>query len=282
LETIRNCKNCGARLEGEYCSACGQAANTEIPSFWQLTVEFLDDLYSLDSRIWRTVIRLLFRPGELTRDFLAGRRARFLPPLRMYLVMSFLYFLVASALSDSVPVEPVDTSTDVDAACVFDDLPGFLDTPSWRERLDRICRRIAADGGRSFSDALSDNFPLMMFLVLPLVAVFMKLLYAGTNRYYIEHLLFLLHFHAFFFALSTVTRLAAGLAELVPLLALPTQLLDTVAFLYIPVYLYLAMRKLYDQPRWVTVGKYVALAAGYGVSLLLMFMVVLAFTALTL
>ena len=52
-----------------------------------------EDLTHADSRLWRTLAALLFKPGHLTREFLAGRRARYLPPVRLYLVLSVLFFL---------------------------------------------------------------------------------------------------------------------------------------------------------------------------------------------
>src|SRR6516165_4666774 len=91
------CDNCGAAVSGHYCAACGQRLEAPVQSLWHFTQEATEDLTHTDSRLWRTLGALLFRPGYLTREFLAGRRARYLPPVRLYLVISVLFFLWASA-----------------------------------------------------------------------------------------------------------------------------------------------------------------------------------------
>ncbi len=89
------CLNCGTRLRGQYCGICGQRSRSRLISIWQLLREAFGDLFELDSRLWRTVVPLLIRPGKLTRDYLEGRRARYMPPFRSYLVLSVIFFLVA-------------------------------------------------------------------------------------------------------------------------------------------------------------------------------------------
>ena len=89
------CLNCGAAVTGQYCGQCGQRSTTRLISLWELVRDAFGDLFELDSRLWRTMIPLLVRPGLLTRDYLQGRRARYMPPFRMYLVLSLLFFVIA-------------------------------------------------------------------------------------------------------------------------------------------------------------------------------------------
>ena len=90
-----NCRNCGTHLRGQYCGNCGQRARDRLISIWELLREAFGDLLELDSRLWRTLLPLLRRPGRLTRDYLEGRRARYMPPFRTYLVLSVIFFVVA-------------------------------------------------------------------------------------------------------------------------------------------------------------------------------------------
>ena len=94
-QPLEVCLNCGTTLGGQYCGNCGQRATSRLISVWELLRDAFGDLLELDSRLWRTLIPLVTRPGQLTRDYLEGRRARFMPPFRMYLVLSILFFLVA-------------------------------------------------------------------------------------------------------------------------------------------------------------------------------------------
>lgn len=94
--SVIRCLDCGAALEGKFCSACGQRAQLRSLSLPTLTHDVLHDLAHLDSRVWRTLRALLLRPGYLTNEFLAGRRTRFLPPFRLYLVLSVMFFVLLS------------------------------------------------------------------------------------------------------------------------------------------------------------------------------------------
>jgi hypothetical protein len=94
LRIEKNCLNCGAYVEERYCTHCGQE-NVEIKeSFRRLVSHFFSDLTHYDSKLFTTLKDLLFKPGLLTNEYLAGRRTSYLHPIRMYVFVSFLYFLV--------------------------------------------------------------------------------------------------------------------------------------------------------------------------------------------
>ena len=93
---VERCLNCGAPLVGAYCSECGQRTQLRRLSMAALFHDVLHDLVDLDSRVWRTLVALLFRPGRLTNEFIAGRRTFYFPPFRLYLVLSLVYFLLPS------------------------------------------------------------------------------------------------------------------------------------------------------------------------------------------
>ena len=91
------CENCGAALTGRYCAACGQRREPPVHSLWHFLTVAFEDVTHADSRLWSTLAALAFRPGFLTHEFLNGRRARYLPPVRLYLVLSVLFFLWLAA-----------------------------------------------------------------------------------------------------------------------------------------------------------------------------------------
>ena len=88
------CANCDAELSGAYCTVCGQRAGNRVVPLWQVTNEFLEDLFDLDLRILKTFPIFFFRPGRLTVEYVRGRRRRYIRPLRLYLFSSFLLFTV--------------------------------------------------------------------------------------------------------------------------------------------------------------------------------------------
>jgi hypothetical protein len=374
----QNCLNCGTKLTGQYCGQCGQRATSRFISIWELLRDAFGDLFELDSRLWRTLAPLLVRPGLLTKDYLEGRRARYMPPFRMYLVLSLLFFVVAffdprdelaifyepvaestaeiqtppgmsqeevdekiaaareegrraiqelidegilepgamperlleqlapvqettapdEAAPDDTTESPDDDSDDrgvtvtmgdagdEEVILAFDD-DGILgecdiddidmgDSPEWLkrrmtpERLADVCERINAAGLKGLKSAILENIPAALIILLPLMAFVLKLLYPLSRRYYVEHLLFFVHFHAFFFLILSLeilfTRLGEWIGFLDPIFTLTT----VIASLYIPVYLFLAMRRVYGQGRALTFLKYVPLTISYLVGLTVM------------
>lgn len=90
------CGNCGAHLSGPYCSQCGQHAHESSRSVGTLFHDAWHVVTHVDGRFWQTIGALAFKPGRLTREYFAERRARYLPPVRLYLVLSVLLFAIAS------------------------------------------------------------------------------------------------------------------------------------------------------------------------------------------
>jgi len=202
-------------------------------SVLHFTREVTEDLTHADSRLWSTILALLFKPGFLTREFLSGRRVRYLPPLRLYLVLSVLFFLVLGLIHHEPRVVTLK-SDNGEPAVVFVPLnetedfavrPG--ETP--QQRMERICssdydgparsfvrplmeqgcRKMVGDG-RSVSEAFLHNLPRGMFILLPALALVMKALYRRPRHYYVEHLLFFLHNHAFGFLVFALLILITG------------------------------------------------------------------------
>ena len=89
----QNCLNCGTKLSGPYCSACGQKAHVHrsVRAFFQ---DFVQGLFNFEGKIWRTLPMLAWRPGEMTRRYIAGERARFISPVALYLFTVFAMFAV--------------------------------------------------------------------------------------------------------------------------------------------------------------------------------------------
>jgi hypothetical protein len=111
------CLNCGTVVEGRHCAQCGQSADAHVLSMKEVMGDVTHSLLHLDSRIWRTLRLLVRRPGELTREFIAGRHQLYIPPFRLYLAISIVYFALSALLPESGLL-------DVDAPVVFDDESG--------------------------------------------------------------------------------------------------------------------------------------------------------------
>jgi hypothetical protein len=104
---LTHCENCGAPLAGEFCSQCGQHAIDYRRSIFRVLLDAADSFLNWDTKFLHTMNQLLIRPWQLTNDFNAGRRARYVHPLRLYLIASVIFFLLARAINwDSTgPIE---------------------------------------------------------------------------------------------------------------------------------------------------------------------------------
>ncbi|HET9482737.1 MAG TPA: DUF3667 domain-containing protein, partial [Xanthomonadales bacterium] len=102
-----SCPNCQAAMHGAYCYACGQPRRGMIRPLAGIVADFLDTVFNVDARIWRTLAPLYFKPGFLSNEYFAGRRVRYVTPLRLYFFLSIVAFLVISAVAniDNVKVE---------------------------------------------------------------------------------------------------------------------------------------------------------------------------------
>jgi hypothetical protein len=268
------CANCGTPVAGNFCSNCGQRVHHVAHSLWHFASEVIEDLTHADSRLWLTVWALLFKPGLLTREFLDGRRVRYLPPLRLYLVLSLLFFLVA-ALSPSSDVKFV-TLPKGDISSISEQAVAAPRTPesrqnsdkdcdelethgAWGRLLGKGCHQAVADDGRKLSEGLKHNLPRVIFLGLPILALAMKPLFRRQRRYYVEHVLFLLHNHSFIFLWFAIYN---ALCLLIPAEAVRDGLFY-VFLLYVPYYYFRSMRRVYADGPWLTFGKFSVLAIAY-------------------
>jgi len=287
--THGECANCGAALTGPYCAACGQHAHESARSVGVLFHDAWHIITHVDSRFWRTMYLLLLRPGRLTQEYFAERRARYLPPVRVYLVLSILFFALGSigpsAVPESVIAPPRTAPTAALGAQGFNfdttDCAKMKSSFQWLENpLRRACERNIAKGGAPVRAAFIANVPKMMFVFLPMMALVMRLLYWRPRRHYVEHLVFFLHTHAAMFLILLLMRPLTWAAAL-PALRVFGALLKLGAILYAAWYLYRAMRVYYAQSRWLTFTKLIVVGCAYGVFLAITLAATLVVSALT-
>jgi len=316
LPKTTRCQNCGTPTRGNYCPECGQDCREHRVSLRILLGDLWAELFTFDSRFLRSLVPLLARPGELTREYISGRRARYIPPLRLFLFITILLFLLVSIrvnpLLEAVESEPhvvTDSVRVAETIAALTALPESLRSPSSEQLRDELARALAArrvrpdaaavsrplevSGDESSSDAVSREprestglsfslfrrgvggrtkvmnrdvtgsetaiirgairiAPKLVFLLLPVFAALLALVYVRSRRMFIEHLVFSLHYHAALFLGFAVAALSG--AWLVWLLVPPVG----------GVYVLLAMKRVYRQSWRKTLLKHAFLTAVYG------------------
>jgi len=268
-----HCKNCDAVLLGRYCVNCSQAADVHVPSTMELVHEFLEGLTHSDSRLWRTLTLLWFKPGKLTQEFVAGRRVAYLPPFRLYLILSIVFFLIASVTDMRTEVIRFDDANKPAAAGSTTRLTSCQDINSlefkshseWKQRLQHACEAIVRDNGNNLMHVAIATMSKAMFIFLPLVAFLHMLLYWRPRYRYAEHLLFFIHLHAFYFSVAIVMICAINAAHAWPKFAGASDILETLLGWCIAIYTLIAMRRVFGRSWAGTLFKAVLLFFVYSI-----------------
>lgn len=257
------CSNCGAPLADRYCGRCGQDSHVSL-SFGHFLHEFVEGMFHVDSRLWRTLRALVTRPGLLTAQYLDGKRRSYSPPFRTYLVISIVYFILASIFGapSSRVVSPGGQDLQVS------DCARMAAHPGWMLRfvpdLEGACVRALSDDRRALNAALENLLPKVMFVVLPLVALVQFWIYRRQRPLYLENLVFVLHFQSFYYLVSIFALLlAAGIAALAGTKEWIGELFDFAAYAWGVVYLFIATRRVYRTNVLKTMLGLAALAASY-------------------
>ncbi len=289
----RACLNCGAPFTGNYCAHCGQRDIEPRISVREMAHEFAAEHFGLDSKVASTISTLVLHPGKLTRDFFEGRRARYIPPLRLYLWTSVLFFLIfattrggrdTGAAGSTGPRASLMLGTDtanvtLDSSWVRRNAP--KDSVTKQRMLNKVEQALTSGPRdntvmrylkqrsltrmhetmqnqqsvlRAARESFTHRLPDAIFLLLPFVAIILYALYHRSGRYYAEHLIFGLHVQSFAFI--------ALLATLLPWSWVPP-----LALLWLAVYLFMSMRTVYGEGRARTGAKFVVLTSSYGLTL---------------
>jgi hypothetical protein len=257
------CKNCEAVLLGRFCANCSQAADVHVPTTRELAHELMEGLTHSDSRLWRTLTTLWFKPGKLTQEFIAGRRVAYLPPFRLYLVLSIIFFLMLSAVPMKTKVITFDEAMKSAAApgttlpaarsitsCADVNFMTFSDHPTWNPRIRRACEAIVQDNGANLLHVAVGTMSKAMFIFLPLIAFLNMLMYWRPRFRYAEQLLFFVHLHAFYFSMAIVTLSFINAADAWPKFEGVAGAVETVLGWTLPVYTAMAMRRVFRRS-WV-------------------------------
>jgi hypothetical protein len=320
----KKCLNCGTVLSGSYCSYCGQKDEHLHEPFWKLAGHFVADFFHFDSKFFRTIVPLLIRPGFLTKEYIAGRRTRYMKPVQLYIFMSvvfFLLFFIAAtpsvenltglAKGNAIPVrdlmDSVSKNESEPISMVIDSIKQALKEDSDFENslisIDSIGKpeknQLHFNIGQSeglpktveeYNDSISKlssdkrpnfftqyitrksieanamdtneflktwmenffhNLPKLMFLLLPIFALIMKLLYIRRKIFLVDHAIFALHYHSFLFLLFTIV-LVLNLCVAIP------SLISITIFIFL-IYLVVAIHNFYKQSWMRSIMKTMAL-----------------------
>ena len=264
------CANCGTPAGDAFCPHCGQEQHDLHRSLRSVFAEALDSLAGWDGKIPTTLWLLVRHPGQLTTEFLAGRRARYLRPLRLYLTLSLVYFVALSF--DWSPARrtlnvqmnaPADSAEDARADSIAASVRARArDTTTLERRVENAFERRArrfqalpkAERNRRFTTTFFGQPPNMVFALVPVFALLLRLAYRRAPLFYAEHLVLALHLHAFAMLALIAVHYTPGGWSLIP-------------FLAIPCHAWIALRRVYGGSKLRTTVKLGLVLGGYTLAL---------------
>ncbi len=233
------CLNCGQHLwvNELFCPHCGQKRlEREDMSFSHLIGESFFDYFHFDSKFFRTILPLIYKPGWLTLEFMKGKRKAYVEPFKLFLVISVIYFLLLPMSKESTKTEvnPVQSDAadlnlkngkaeldktqftiegvsisrskqdsmrreiEVIGVKAYVDKHYSKEGPMGKFIIRQVCK-IMVSKGQSLMTVIEHTASKLIFLLIPVFALLLKLFYLRRKRLYFEHLIFSLHLHAFFF-----------------------------------------------------------------------------------
>ena len=335
----KNCLNCNTEVQGRYCQNCGQENIETRETVWHLVTHFFKDITHFDGKFFSTLRYLFTKPGFLSKEYMIGRRASYVNPVRMYIFTSAFFFLIffsfmkvdnstiindfkvndktfaevealdslafdiytenlnKEAGHDSVPMSRLEfkryfdstvmkgrihfTNSDYKTRAEYDAvLASGKKNHNWFQR-ELIYKEIELnekyhnEGGKAVKDytnILLHSLPQMLFVLLPLFAFILKMLYIRRKTfYYVNHSIFSVHFYIFsFITMLFIFALNKLNNELNWSVINYVQVITGLGILF---YLYKAMRNFYQQQRAKTIFKFFLLCLFLFFTILTLFLI---------
>jgi len=188
LRADRRCENCGHFVEKRFCPECGQEnIETRQPFHYLFTIS-IEDFVHYDGRFWKTIRYLLFSPARLTKTYLSGKRNLYVPPVTLYIFISFITFFIPSMLPDKVGEKQEN------AIVTTAEEQKSNDEDDEDDKLVEIAEKFNKE---KFLESLSHDFPKAIFLYMPVFAFWLWLFHNKKKWYYFDHGIFTLHYFSF-------------------------------------------------------------------------------------
>ena len=207
------CQNCDTRFKGNYCPNCGQQFKEFQKPFKFLIIDLAANVVSFDTRLWRSLKSLITKPGSYALDYINGHRMRYVPPLRLYVFISFLFFLLFSIFINRNIIISEETkssiNSEIENGLKDEDISvdmGILniegDNDTFEEaEIVKIVKAVINDPSRYMNSFLT-FVSWTLFLLMPLYAFILWLFFRKNQPYYYCHLIFAVNQHAFIFLLG--------------------------------------------------------------------------------
>lgn len=292
LRDDKECQNCGHTVELAYCSKCGQQNIDTRQPFTHLVKHIFEDITHYDGNFWKTIKYLLFRPGKLTNEYLIGHRMRYVPPVRLYIFISFVTFFLMAVMAPEAEEEHIEPHAEVNNVNVkvkgteseieFGDhtYHGVRDFDSIQNSLPEnqklpvigyytVKALVKASENkitmRDFIITTAHTLPKVLFVYMPLFAFWLWLFHGKKRWMLFDHGIYTLHYFSFLLLLITINLLIGCALSYVPInnitdfIANTVSIFSIICMIYSFFYFFRSHRKVYGETRAISRLKSLAL-----------------------
>jgi hypothetical protein len=286
------CPNCYHPEPGEFCPQCGQKQAERRVSVRNLIAEFLEAQFGVNNRLPRSIKSLLLKPGFLTNEYFSGRIQQYVAPLRLYLIASltfFAVFLIVESSPRTISREASEARQQVATDTAFQRelrerpqkgtfigirMP-VADSDNWvrdaevnfvipqltrsaQRNLERLAPLGEAEATRRIMRTVIAQMPKVFFVLLPVYAFLLYAFFFRQRRFYVEHFVLALHLHAFAF-LALLPLPIFDLPIFPGIVAGVGDVMTPFFLLWVFIYIYIALKRVYGQGWRITAAKYAVL-----------------------
>jgi hypothetical protein len=257
------CKNCDNEFSGHFCNNCGQSAKDFDRPVSVLIVDAMSNMWAFDTRLWKTLKSIMFKPGEMALDYMAGKRVRYMPPFRLYLFISFIFFLLLRLSTDAdtnIKLISIEDKEDSKKEQVVEINPEYVDLAAIQNQINNESKKEISEkdkkgknGKRNFEEVkqnkelyISRFFTYLswaLIVMMPLYAMLLWFLFRKQQKHYLAHFIFSLNQHAFLFVIFSI------LITISLIFPQKQTMYEAWLLMIFPVYLIAGGRKLY-KAKW--------------------------------
>ncbi|CAA9200990.1 hypothetical protein FLA105534_03344 [Flavobacterium bizetiae] len=289
----KTCLNCRHVVEQKFCPNCGQENTDSRKTFHHLFIHFFEDLTHYENAFWRTIKNLLFKPSSLTKEYLSGKRLSYLAPVRLYIFISFITFLLITLFPSNVNEKIVKsekaineeiskndatvnkktdkryfhfkTMKEIDSIQKYGKENEKLNASSYwfSEKAIHVTEKYTKkEIYEKFIESFFHNLPKILFIIMPFFAFFLWLFHSKKKWYYFDHGIFTLHYFSFLlliFLIMFISDRFFGLFGENSPLSYVSGIITFVGTIWMLYYFYPAHHRFYGESRIVSFVKSILL-----------------------
>jgi hypothetical protein len=288
----KTCLNCRHVVEQRFCPNCGQENTDSRKTFHHLFIHFFEDLTHYENAFWKTIKNLLFKPSTLTKEYLSGKRLSYLAPVRLYIFISFITFLLIAIFPNHVSEDLNKNGKDITTNLIKqdkNDLKTFNENPYFQLKSMKEIDSIQKYGKESdkysdfqywayekvthvtenntkkeivekFIESFLHNIPKILFIIMPFFAFFLWIFHNKKKWYYFDHGIFTLHYFSFLLLIFLILFIVQKINEFSGNnISFISDIINFFGIIWMSYYFYPAHHRFYGETRIISFIKSVIL-----------------------